>query len=120
MSYINKPGKTSAWRKMVMRQQVSDVLAYGRITTTVTKAKETQRHVDRLISLAKHDTLVNRRRALEILLNTQKYSAKELMHKLFSDIATEYATRNGGYTRVLKLDRRPGDNTQLAVLALVK
>ena len=71
---------------MVMRQQVSDVLAYGRITTTVTKAKETQRHVDRLITLAKHDTLVNRRRALEVLLNTQIYSRHCSFRYPYSDI----------------------------------
>ncbi len=120
MSYINKPGKTSAWRQMVIRQQVSDVLAYGKIETTLTKAKETQRHVDRIITLAKKDTLANRRRALSIVLNTQKYNRRELVDKLFESIGKEYLHRNGGYTRVLKLDNRRGDNTQMAILALVK
>lgn len=120
MSYINKPGKTSAWRQMVIRQQVSDVLAYGKIETTLTKAKETQRHVDRIITLGKKDSLANRRRAASILLNTSKFNKYELISKLFNDYAKEFAHRNGGYTRVLKLDHRRGDNTQMAILTLVK
>ena len=52
MSYINKDGKTTAWRIRVIRQQVSDVLAYGQIKTTLTKAKETRRHVDKIITLS--------------------------------------------------------------------
>lgn len=119
MSYINKPGKTRAWRKMVIRQQVSDVLAYGRITTTVTKAKESQRHVDKIITLAKKNTLASRRQAASILLNTTKFTADDLLRKLFTEIGQKYKTRNGGYTRVLKLGARPGDATEEAILELV-
>ena len=66
MSFINKLGKTRAKRKMIVRQQVTDVLAYGQIITTHTKAKETQRHVDRIITLAKKNTLASRRSAAAI------------------------------------------------------
>lgn len=119
MSYINKPGKTRAWRKMVIRQQVSDVLAYGKIVTTITKAKESQRHVDKIITLAKRNTLATRRKAASILLTTTKYTTDDLLKKLFTEIAQKYKTRNGGYTRVLKLGARPGDATEEAILELV-
>ncbi|MGL5630319.1 MAG: 50S ribosomal protein L17 [Mycoplasmoidaceae bacterium] len=119
MSYINKPGKTSAWRKMVIRQQVSDILSYGKITTTLSKAQETKKHVDKIITLAKKNTLASRRRADRTLLNTKLYSKDDLLKKLFSDISKKYENRNGGYTRVLKLSRRLGDNTEIAILELV-
>jgi large subunit ribosomal protein L17 len=103
---------------MVIRQQVSDVIAYGSIKTTVTKAKETQRHVDRVITLAKKNTLDANRRILSIIKDTKKSSAKDLIEKL-QTIAKKYVTRKGGYTRVLKLGKRPGDNTEVAILELV-
>ncbi len=119
MSYQNKKGKTSAWKKMVRRQQISDVIAYGKITTTVTKAKETQRHVDRIITLAKKNTLASRRQAAAILLNNQKYDADALLKRLFEVVGPKYKDRHGGYTRVLKLGTRPGDSTEEAILELV-
>ncbi len=119
MSFQNKPGKTRAWRKMMTRQQVSDVLSYGRIITTKTKAKETQRHVDHLITLGKKNTLAARRAAAAILLNTKEYTVDELLRKLFDVIAPSYEARHGGYTRVLLLGTRPGDNTEQAILELV-
>lgn len=119
MSFINKKGKTSAWRQMVIRQQVSDVFAYGKITTTITKAKETQRRVDKVITLAKKNTLASNRQIRSIILATKDKSVDELI-KTINDYAKKYANRNGGYTRVLKLGTRPGDNTEEAILALVK
>jgi len=119
MSFQNKPGKTRAWRKMVIRQQVSDVLAYGRIITTLTKAKESQRHVDKMITLAKKNTLASRRQAAKTLLTTTKYNHDELLIKLFSEIGPKFKERQGGYTRVLKLGTRRGDNTEEAIIELV-
>lgn len=119
MSFINKPGKTSAVRKMIIRQQVSDVLAYGRITTTVTKAKESQKHVDKAITLAKLNTLASRRKAASIILTTSTMTAEEIIKKLFDVIGPKYSKRKGGYTRVLKLGKRPGDATEEAILELV-
>lgn len=119
MSFINKPGKTRSWRKMVTRQQVTDVIAYGQIITTHTKAKETQRHVDRIITLAKKNTLASRRMAASILLKNKNYDRDELLRKLFNEIGPKYANRNGGYTRVLKLGQRRGDATEIAILQLV-
>jgi large subunit ribosomal protein L17 len=120
MSFINKPGKHSAWRQMVIRQQVSDVIAYGKITTTLIKAKESQRHVEWLITTAKKNTIAARRTAAGILLNTTAGTSQELVKKLFEKIAPTYKERHGGYTRVLKLGKRPSDNTEEAILELVK
>ncbi|WP_391592165.1 LSU ribosomal protein L17p [[Mycoplasma] cavipharyngis] len=119
MSYINKKGRTSAVNKMISRQQVSDVLSYRQIITTHTQAKITQVFLEKLITLARKDTLESRRKAASFLLKTKKFSKDELLHQLFSVISPEYADRNGGYSRVLKLDRRQGDNVEIAVLQLV-
>ena len=119
MSFINKKGKTRSWRKMVTRQQVTDVIAYGQIITTLTKAKESQRHVDRIITLAKKNTLASRRQAAAILLDNKKFTKDELLKKLFNEVGSKYKDRNGGYTRVLKLGTRIGDNTEQAILQLV-
>lgn len=120
MSYINKPGKTRSWRKMITRQQVSDVLSFGSIVTTHTKAKETQRHVEKLITIAKNNTLDAKRRAEAILIKTNKHSKADLIKKLFDEIAPKYLERPGGYTRVLKMGNRIGDNTEQAVIQLVE
>ncbi|MCF0217545.1 MAG: 50S ribosomal protein L17 [Malacoplasma sp.] len=119
MSYINKDGKTSAWRKMVIRQQVSEVIANNQIVTTLTKAKETKRHVDKIITLAKKNTLASRRDAAAILLDTSISTKDQLLKKLFNDLQKKYKTRNGGYTRILKLGKRKGDNVEEAILQLV-
>lgn len=120
MSFINKPGKTRSWRKMVTRQQVSDVIAYNQISTTLTKAKETQRHVERLVTIAKKNNLAAIRKAESILLDTTNLSKSELIKKLFDKIAPLYKDVNGGYTRVLKTGPRTGDNTETAILQFTK
>ncbi len=119
MSYINKEGKTASWRKMVIRQQVSEVIDHGRIVTTLTKAKETQRHVDKIITLSKKQTLHARRLAMETLLDTSTSTKDLLLKKLFDTLAKKYKDRNGGYTRVLKLGPRKGDNVEEAIIELV-
>lgn len=119
MSYINKDGKTTAWRIRVIRQQVSDVLAYGQIKTTLTKAKETRRHVDKIITLSKKGTLAARRQAAAILLDTTKATRDELLKQLFDTLSKKYKDKNGGYTRVLKLGPRRGDNVEEAIIQLV-
>jgi large subunit ribosomal protein L17 len=103
---------------MVIRQQVSDVISYGHITTTITKAKETQRHLDKVITLAKKGTLDADRRILAVLLNTKNDDMDALLKKAHT-YANTYKTRKGGYSRVLKLGSRPGDRTEEAILQLV-
>ncbi|GHU48319.1 50S ribosomal protein L17 [Bacilli bacterium] len=103
---------------MMLRQQVSDMIAYGKIQTTFTKAKETQRHVDKIITLAKKNTLDAKRRILSIIKDTKDMDKQALLKKLL-EVAKKYADRKGGYTRVLRLGKRPGDNTEVAILELV-
>ncbi|OAL10391.1 50S ribosomal protein L17 [Candidatus Mycoplasma haematobovis] len=103
MSFVNRKGRTLAHKKMVTRQQISDVLSYGYITTTKSYGKNTQRFLERLITLSKEDTLEHKREAASILLPTTKYKKDELLKKLFTEIATTYKNRNGGYSRLLKL-----------------
>jgi large subunit ribosomal protein L17 len=103
---------------MVIRQQVSDIIAYNKIQTTFTKAKETQRHVERLITLAKTNTLATKRRILSIIKDTKNADRQALLKKLDA-LAKKYAKRHGGYTRVLRIGKRNGDNTEIAVIELV-
>lgn len=119
MSYINKKGKTSAVNKMLSRQQVSDVLSYHQITTTHARAKITQVYLEKLITLARKNSLEAKRKASGFLLTTKKFNKDELMHELFEVIAPKYVNRNGGYSRVLKLGKRNGDNAEEAILQLV-
>ncbi len=119
MSYINKKGKTTSTRLMIIRQQVSDCLSYNEITTTLTKAKETQKHLEKLITIAKDNTVANKRRAKAMLLNTQVGTADELVSHLFSKVAPVFKDRKGGYTRVIKLGARMGDATEMAILQFV-
>jgi large subunit ribosomal protein L17 len=103
---------------MVIRQQVSDVISYGKITTTFTKAKETQKHVDKMITLAKKGTLDATRRISSVLLDTKLNDKQKLLKKLLT-LAEKYKARKGGYTRVLRLGTRSGDRTEEAILELV-
>lgn len=119
MSYVNKKGKTTSTRLMIIRQQLSDCLSYNEITTTLTKAKETQKHLEKLITSAKDNTIANKRRAKAQLLNTQVGTADQLVAHLFSKVAPVFKDRHGGYTRVIKLGARMGDATEMAILQFV-
>lgn len=118
MSFVITKRKDSAYKKMVLRQQVTDVVAYGQIKITLAQAKEVKKHVDKLITLAKKDTLSAKRKILSIILNNKKYSRQNLLKKL-ADLAKKYATRKGGYTRVVRFESRQGDNSQIALVQLV-
>jgi large subunit ribosomal protein L17 len=103
---------------MVIRQQMSDLISYGKLVTTKTKAKETQRHIERLITAAKEKSMVNTVKFDSLLLDTKNDTKEKLITKLYS-LGQKYKDRKGGYTRVLKLDTRPGDRTQEAIIAFV-
>jgi large subunit ribosomal protein L17 len=97
------------------RNMTKSLFEHGKIVTTVPKAKELRRFVERLITIAKAGTLHARRRALS------KLPDRDAVTKLFQDIAPRYADRNGGYTRILKLSTvRLGDAGQQAVIELLK
>ena len=108
-----KLGKTSAQRKALLRQQVTDLLENGKMETTFYRAKEVQPVVEKMITLGKKGGLTAYRRALG-------YITKEsVANKLFKEIAPKYADRNGGYTRVTRTGERRGDAAEMAVIELV-
>ena len=97
----------------MLRNQVTDLLREGRITTTVTRAKETRRMAEKMITLGKRGDLHARRQALAYIYD------EDVGTDLFDNIAPKYAERNGGYTRILKLGKRQGDAAEMAFLELV-
>ena len=108
-----KLGMPTDQRRALLRNQVTSFLENGKMTTTVTRAKETRSMAEKMITLGKKGTLAARRQALA-------YSTKEdVVTKLFNEIAPKYAERNGGYTRIYKLGERRGDGAQMAILELV-
>src|SRR5689334_10112128 len=100
-------------RRALLRGLVTNVIEEERITTTVPKAKAARPLVERMITLAKQDTLHSRRQAAAFLLKP------EAVQKLFEKIGPRYNQRNGGYTRVVKLGWRKGDGAETAMLELV-
>ena len=108
-----KLGKTSAQRKALLRQQVTDLLENGKMETTFYRAKEVQPVVEKMITLGKKGDLAAYRKALSYI------TKEDVAKKLFSEIAPKYADRNGGYTRVTRLGARKGDAAEMAVIELV-
>ena len=108
-----KLGKTSAQRKALLRQQVTDLLENGKMETTFYRAKEVQPVVEKMITLAKKGGLANYRRALAFI------TTEDVAKKLFDEVGAKYADRNGGYTRVTRTGARRGDAAEMAVIELV-
>ena len=108
-----KLGKTSAQRKAMLRQQVTDLLENGKMETTFYRAKEVQPVVEKMITLGKKGDLAAYRRALSFI------TKEDVAHKLFNEIAPKYADRNGGYTRVTRTGARRGDAAEMAIIELV-
>jgi large subunit ribosomal protein L17 len=108
-----KLGMPTDQRRALLRNQVTSFLENGRMTTTLTRAKETRSMAEKMITLGKKGTLAARRQALAYI------TKEDVVTKLFSEIAPKYAERNGGYTRIYKLGERRGDGAQLAILELV-
>ena len=108
-----KLGKTSDQRKALLRQQVTDLLENGKMETTFYRAKEVQPVVEKMITLGKKGNLAAYRKALSFI------TKEDVAHKLFKEIAPEYADRNGGYTRVTRTGPRRGDAAEMAVIELV-
>ena len=108
-----KLGKTSAQRKALLRQQVTDLLEHGKMETTFYRAKEVQPVVEKMITLGKKGNLAAYRKALAFI------TKEDVANKLFKEIAPKYADRNGGYTRVTRTGERRGDAAEMAVIELV-
>ena len=113
MATLRKLGRRTDHRNAMLRNQVTSLLKHGRVETTVTRAKETQRMADKMITLGKKGDLHARRQALAYIYD------EDIVTKLFDEIAPNYSDRNGGYTRVLKLGPRQGDGAEMAILELV-
>ena len=96
MATLRKLGRPTDHRKAMLRNQVTSLLKYGRIETTVTRAKETRRMAEKMITLGKRGDLHARRQALAYIYD------EDVVKKLFDEIAPKYSDRNGGYTRVSK------------------
>ena len=110
-----KLGRTNKHRRSMLANLTKDLIMNERIETTETRAKEVRKCVDKMISYGKDGSLVARRKALAFLHNDN-----DAVKKVFDDLAVRYANRNGGYTRILKLDERRGDDALKVVLELVE
>ncbi len=108
-----KLSRDAQHRKVMLGTMAGQLIQHGRIKTTAPKAKELRGVVDRLINTAKADDLASRRRAVKILKD------KEIVRRLFEDVAPELDDRSSGYTRILKLGPRPGDGAEQVYLELV-
>ena len=103
----------TAQRLALFRGLVRDLFIHERITTTLPRAKEIRPLAEKMITLGKHGDVASRRRALQFVTD------KDVIAKLFSDIAPRYATRQGGYTRIVKLGKRLGYGADMAIIELV-
>lgn len=113
MPGTRKLGRPTDHRMAMLRQQVTALLENGKIETTVTRAKETRSLAEKMITLAKENTLHTRRQALSFI------TKEDVVKKLFDEIGPKYADRNGGYTRIIKMGPRRGDAAETAILELV-
>lgn len=113
MPGTRKLGKPTDQRMAMLRQQVTDLMTYGKLTTTVTRAKEIKPLADKMITLGKRNTLASRRQALAFM------TKEDAVTRVFTILAPVYAERNGGYTRVVRLGARRGDAAEEAIIALV-
>jgi len=105
--------RNSSHRWAMLKNMAASLLAHETIKTTVPKAKELRRVVEPLITLGKTDSQANRRRAFS------KLRDEAVVTKLFEDLGPRFKSRAGGYTRILKMDERPGDNAPMALMQLV-
>ena len=107
MPGTRKLGKTTDQRMAMLRQQVTDFLANGKMETTITRAKEIKPLAEKMITLGKKGDLAAYRQALSFI------TREDVANKLFKEIAPEYAERNGGYTRIIKKGPRRGDAAEM-------
>lgn len=106
--------RTSSHLKSMLSNMTNDLVEHGRIKTTTPKAKVLRSHAEKMITLGKDGSVAARRRAMAFMKN------KSTVTKLFDDLAPRYKERNGGYTRILKLGVRPGDNAPMAIIEFVE
>jgi large subunit ribosomal protein L17 len=110
---LRKLNRTSSHRLAMLRNMTNSLLRHEAIKTTLPKAKELRRVIEPLITLGREPTVANKRLAFNRLRD------REIVVKLFKEIGPRYAARNGGYTRILKMGFRVGDNAPMALMELV-
>lgn len=110
---INHLGRTDSHRKAMLANMASSLIEHKRITTTLAKAKALRTYVEPILTKSKNDTTHSRRTVFSYLQN------KEVVTTLFREVAEKIATRPGGYTRIVKLGNRLGDNAEMAIIELV-
>lgn len=109
-----KLSRATDHRLALLRNQVTDLLRYGKFNTTEAKAKEVRPLAEKMITLGKHGNLHARRQALAFM------NDENVVNKLFAEVAPKFASRPGGYTRLVKLGPRVGDGAEMARLELVE
>lgn len=114
MAY-RKLGRKTKHRRSMLATMTKQTVTNESIITTETRAKEVRKFVEKMITYGKKGDLVSRRKALAFLHND-----KEVVSKIFDDLAKRYENRNGGYTQILKLDERRGDDALMVILKLVE
>ncbi len=113
MPGTRKLGRPTDQRKAMLRGMVTLLLENGQLVTTVTRAKELRSIADKMITLGKKNTLASRRAALAFI------TKESVVTKVFTEYASLYADRNGGYTQIFKLGQRRGDGAEIAVIKMV-
>ena len=113
MPGTRKLGRTTAHRKAMLRGMVTLLLENGQVETTLTRAKEVRSVAEKMITLGKKNTLASRRAALAYI------TKKEVVKKVFDELAPLYENRAGGYTQIFKLGPRRGDGAEMAIIKLV-
>jgi large subunit ribosomal protein L17 len=114
-----KLGRDSSARKALFRDLVTDLFIHERIETTEAKAKEVRSIAEKLITLAKRGDLHARRQVAAFVRREKATEDQDAIQKLFSELATRYSERQGGYTRIMKLGPRRGDAAPMVYLELV-
>ena len=114
MAKYRKLGRESRIRRSILAGITKDVIMNGSVVTTEARAKEVRKFVDKMITYGKDGSLVSRRKALAFLHNDKK-----VVSKVFTELAENYKDRNGGYTRIIKLNERIGDDALMVKLELV-
>jgi len=109
-----KLGKATDCRVAMLRGMVTFLLENGKIETTVSRAKEVRALTEKMITLAKENTLANKRNAMAFI------TKEDVVKKLFDEIAPKYASRNGGYTRIIKTGARRGDAAEMCFIELIE
>ncbi|MGE4518316.1 MAG: 50S ribosomal protein L17 [Desulfobacteraceae bacterium] len=107
-----KLGRTSSHRNAMFRNMVTSLLKHGQIKTTVVKAKELRKWADKMVTLAKRGDLHARRQALAVIRE------KDVAHKLFEEAQEKFGSRNGGYTRIIRLGNRKSDGAPMCVISM--